>query len=103
MSVKRINESCEQFGRVSGDLQKAISDGFAAKSAAERFEAICEAYNSAPEDVRKAITDGMSEEEKHVFLLGCGFYRLMTDETYYKAVERALAEQFLKEAGTWTD
>lgn len=67
------------------------------ETAIGRFEIICEMYIKGSEETKEIILSFLSDEEREFFLKGCGFYRLLTDPAYYKAMQTALAEDLYNE------
>ncbi len=67
------------------------------QSALGRFEIVCEMYIDGSDEVKELILSLFSEEEKKIFLEGCGLYHLFTDSAFYNAAKTALAEQLYKE------
>lgn len=67
------------------------------ETAIGRFEIICEMYIKGSDEAKEIILSFLPDEEKESFLMGCGFYRLLTSPAYYKAMQTALGEQLYKE------
>ena len=67
-------------------------------SAMGRFELVCEAYSNANELQRSKMLALLSEEERRVFLEGCGLYRIFRDQRLYDAIKSAVGEQIYKDA-----
>lgn len=59
-----------------------------------RFEIMCETYLSGTEEIRDIIMENIPTSDREAFLTGCGLYHLFTDETFFRAVCEAMAEQF---------
>ena len=67
------------------------------ESALGRFEIMCGLYNSGSDEVKEIILSFLTDEEKEIFVKGCGFYHLFTDPAFYRAAQKALAEQLYTE------
>lgn len=66
------------------------------QTAMGRFEIMAELYNTGTDEIRETILSFFeTEEEKHTFLMGAGFYKLFTNPTYYKAAQKVACEMFL--------
>ncbi len=63
-----------------------------------RFEIICELFIDGDDKVRETILEALEPDERQTFLKGVGLYRMFRDDRYYKAVQQAVGEQFMKEA-----
>ena len=68
------------------------------QSALGRFELVCEAYISGNDEQREIILSFLTETERQQFLVGCGLYRIFTDQQYCNAVKNAIGEQIYKDA-----
>lgn len=67
------------------------------ETAIGRFEVMCEMYIKGTDETRETILSFLSDEEKEIFLKGCGLYHLFNDPTFYNSAKSALAEQLYKE------
>jgi hypothetical protein len=67
-------------------------------SAMGRFELVCEAYSDASELQRSRMLALLNEDERQVFLKGCGLYRIFRDQRLYDAIKSAVGEQIYKDA-----
>lgn len=67
------------------------------ESALGRFEIVCEMYIHGSDKERAVILSFLSDEEKEVFLKGCGLYHLFTDKDFYEAAQDAMAETIYNE------
>lgn len=67
------------------------------ESAYGRFEIMCEMYIKGSDEAKEIILSFLSDEEKEIFLKGCGLYHLFTDPAFYRATKAALAEQLYNE------
>jgi hypothetical protein len=67
------------------------------ESARGRFEIMCEMYLNGSDEAKEIILSFLSDEEKEIFLKGCGLYHLFTDPAFYNATQTALAEQLHEE------
>jgi hypothetical protein len=63
----------------------------------KKLEELAEAFLNAKEENRELALTMMSERERAEFLKFVGFYRLMTDEGYYNAVQESLSTTIYKE------
>ena len=59
----------------------------------ERFEEMCRTYLNGSEEVKNIILSFLSEDERKMFLEGCGFYHLFTDESFYKSACENVGKQ----------
>lgn len=67
------------------------------QTALGRFEIMAELYNTCSDEIKETILSFFeTEEEKETFLMGAGFYKLFTNETYYKAARKVACEMFLE-------
>lgn len=66
-------------------------------SAMGRFELVCEAYSNANELQRRKMLALLSDEERRVFLEGCGLYRIFRDQRLYDAIKKAVGERIYKD------
>jgi hypothetical protein len=67
------------------------------ESALGRFEIMCEMYNNGSDEAKEIILSFFTDEEKEIFIKGCGFYHLFTDNAFYRAAQKALAEHLYAE------
>lgn len=63
------------------------------KSAHGRFELMCERFINGNDRDRRIILSFLNEDEKHIFLVNCGLYRLFRDQKFYNAIKKAVGEQ----------
>lgn len=66
-------------------------------SAMGRFELVCEAYSNANELQRSRMLAMLTENERRVFLEGCGLYRIFRDKRLYDAIKKAVGERIYKD------
>lgn len=63
----------------------------------KKMEELADAFLNAKKENREAALAMMSERERDEFLKFVGFYRLMTDEGYYNAIQESLSATIYKE------
>lgn len=68
------------------------------QTALGRFEIMAELYNIGTDEVKETILSFLeTEEEKQTFLMGAGLYKLFTNPTFYKDVQKCVGEIIYEE------
>lgn len=61
------------------------------------FALLCKLFLEASDEQKQATLDLMTEEEQEVFLLGVGFFKIMTIKEYHDKIMTETMKQYLEQ------